>query len=65
MLVEDGLVTNEQYKTPLFKAADLTCILAAPWTQNDLILIPDRIRVQVTLLINLYCKNGPTKRVFL
>ena len=41
-----------------FGPNDLTRILIALWTKDDLIFIPERYRIQFTFIINVYCWTG-------
>ena len=41
-----------------FTSRDLTRILLTLWTQDDLIFIPERYRVQTTFIIHVYCWTG-------
>lgn len=47
-----------------FTARDLTRILSTLWTQDDLIFIPERYRVQFTFIIHVYCYTGARLSAF-
>jgi hypothetical protein len=45
-------------------APDLTRVLLALWTRDDLIFIPERYRVQTTFIIHVYCWTGARLSAF-
>jgi hypothetical protein len=47
-----------------FTSRDLTRILLTLWTQDDLIFIPERYRVQLTFIIRVYCWTGARLSAF-
>ena len=47
-----------------FAARDLTRILITLWTQDDLIFIPERYRIQFTFIIRVYCRTGARLSAF-
>jgi hypothetical protein len=54
-LVEQGHVVNMHRPKHLFTWRDLTCLLVTLWTLGDLIFIPERYRLQYTLIIRVRC----------
>jgi len=57
-LTEEGVVVNTQRPKHLFTLHDLTRLLVTLWTQDDLKFIPERYRLQYTLIIRMYCWTG-------
>jgi len=57
-LTAEGLVVNKRREKHLFTLRDLTRILLAPWTRDDLIFIHERSRIQFTLIFRMYCWTG-------
>lgn len=53
-----GLAVNKRRPKHNFTASDLTRLLRTLWTQDDLIFIPERYRVQFTFIIRVYCWTG-------
>jgi hypothetical protein len=53
--VLEGLVVNKHRRKHNFTVRDLTRVLLALWTYDDLIFIHERYRVQTTFLIYVYC----------
>lgn len=41
-----------------FFVADLTRVLVTLWTNDDLIFIPERYRLQCTFIFRVYCWTG-------
>lgn len=54
----EGIVVNKHRPKHNFTVRDLTRILLALWTYDDLIFIHERHRVQATFLIHVYCWTG-------
>lgn len=57
-LVLEGIVVNKHRPKHNFTVRDLTRVLLALWTYDDLIFIPERYRVQTMFLIHVYCWTG-------
>lgn len=57
-LVFEGIVVNKHRPKHNFTVRDLTRVLLALWTYDDLIFIHERYRVQTTFLIHVYCWTG-------
>ena len=58
VLTVEGLVINKRKPKHNFSERDLTRILISLWTQDDLIFIPERYRIQFTFIIKVYCWTG-------
>ncbi|KIW99637.1 uncharacterized protein Z518_11050 [Rhinocladiella mackenziei CBS 650.93] len=57
-LVREGIVVNKHRPKHNFTIRDLTRVLLALWTYDDLIYIHERYRVQTTFLIHAFCFTG-------
>jgi Protein of unknown function (DUF3435) len=64
VLTVEGLVVNVHQPKHNFTNTDLTRILLALWTQDDLIFIPERYRVQFTFIFRVYCWTGARLSAF-
>jgi hypothetical protein len=63
-LTKEGVVVNIQRPKHLFTWRDLTRVLRTLWTQDDLIFVHDRYRVQFTLIFRMYCWTGARLSAF-
>ncbi|EXJ96194.1 hypothetical protein A1O1_01320 [Capronia coronata CBS 617.96] len=63
-LVLEGVVVNKHRPKHNFTVRDLSRVLLALWTFDDLIFIPERYRIQVTFLIHVYCWTGARINAF-
>lgn len=63
-LTLEGVVANKHRPKHNFTVRDLTRVLLALWTYDDLIFIHERYRVQVTFLIHVYCWTGARINAF-
>lgn len=63
-LTEEGVVVNIQLAKHTFTSRDLTRLPVTLWTQDDLMFIPERYRLQYTLIIRLYCWTGARLSAF-
>ena|ERR1700761_3032854 len=63
-LVLEGVVVNKRRPKHNFTVLDLTRVLLALWTYDDLIFIHERYRIQVTFLIHVYCWTGACINAF-
>lgn len=57
-LVKEGLVVKKHVPKHNFADRDLSRVLLALWTHDDLLFIHERYRVQVTFIIHVYCWTG-------
>jgi hypothetical protein len=57
-LTAEGVVVDIRPEKHQFTRRDLTLILVTLWTQDDLIFIPERYRLQFTLIFRMYCWTG-------
>jgi hypothetical protein len=57
-LTEEGVVVNKHRPKHNFTQRDLDRLLVTLWTKDDLKFIPERYRVQFTLIFRLYCWTG-------
>jgi hypothetical protein len=57
-LTLEGIVVNKHRPKHNFTQRDRTRLLLTLWTQDDLIYIPERYRVQTTFIIHAYCWTG-------
>ena len=64
VLTLEGLVVNKRRPKHNFAARDLTRILITLWTQDDLIFIPERYRIQFTFIIRVYYWTGARLSAF-
>jgi hypothetical protein len=64
MLTAKGLVVNIQRPKHDFSVATFTQVLAALWTKDDLIFIPERCLLQYTLFCGLYYWTGARLSAF-
>lgn len=60
---EQGVATNKQPKHN-FGKEELDNVLLALWTQDDKIFIPERLRVQATLMFHIDCCTGACIEAF-
>jgi hypothetical protein len=60
----EGVVANIKRPKHNFTALDLTRLLVTVWTHDDLIFIPERYRLQYTLIIRMYCWTGARLSAF-
>jgi hypothetical protein len=58
VLTVEGLVVNKRLPKHNFTSRDLNRILLTLWTQDDLIFIHERYRIQFTFIIRVYCWTG-------
>ncbi|KAL8934961.1 MAG: hypothetical protein Q9211_004956 [Gyalolechia sp. 1 TL-2023] len=56
--VLEGLVVNKRLPKHNFTSRDLNRILLARWTQDDLIFIHERYRIQFAFIFRAYCWTG-------
>lgn len=54
-LTAGGLVVNKRRPKHLFTLNDLTRFLFTRWTQDDLVFIHERYRLQFILIFRMYC----------
>lgn len=54
-LTLEKIVINKHRPKQNFTHQDLTRVLAALWTRDDLIFIPERYQIQTTFIIDVYC----------
>ena len=65
MNLDQGMLGRQQAPSKHnFTIRDLTRVLLALWTHDDLIYIHDRHRVQATFLIHAYCWTGARINTF-
>jgi hypothetical protein len=64
VLTLEGVVVNMHRPNHNFTIKDLTRVLLALWTRDDLIFIPERYRVQTTFIIHVYCWTGARLSAF-
>ena len=60
----EGVVVNIKRPKHNFTALDLTRLLVTLYTHDDLIFIPERYRLQYTLIIRMYCWTGARLSAF-
>ena len=58
VLTKERLVVNKRRAKHNFTTRDLDRTLLTLWTQDDLIFIPERYRIQFTFIIRVYCWTG-------
>jgi hypothetical protein len=63
-LTREGIVVNKHRPKHNYTIKDLTRVLLALWTRDDLIFIPERYRVQTTFIIHVYCWTGALLSAF-
>ena len=63
-LTREGVVVNKHRPKQNFTDKDLTRVLLALWTKDDLVFIPERYRVQTTFIIHVYCWTGARLSAF-
>jgi hypothetical protein len=64
VLTLEGLVVNKRQPKHNFAARDLTRILVALWTQDDLLFIPEHYRIRFMFIIRVYCWTGARLSAF-
>lgn len=64
VLTVEGLVVNKRLLKHNFTSRDLNRILLLLWTQDNLIFIHERYRIQFTFIIRVYCWTGARLGVF-
>jgi hypothetical protein len=63
-LVEEGLAVNKHRPKYNFTEESHTRLQGTLWTKDDLIFIPERYRIQVTFIDNVYCWTGARLSAF-
>lgn len=60
----EGVVVNKHRPKYNFTVRALTRVQVTLWTKDDLIFIPERYRIQTTLIINVFCWTGARLAAF-
>ena len=63
-LTAESLVVNKRRPKHNFALRDLTRLLVTLWTEDDLIFVHERYRLQFTLIFRMYCWTGARLAAF-
>ncbi|KAK5080233.1 hypothetical protein LTR05_008746 [Lithohypha guttulata] len=65
VLTAQGLLVNVRRPKHNFTVTDLSRIVVAAWTNDDLVFTPERYRIQFTFIIRVFCWTGARIGAFL